>query len=120
MLLLLAGGILVMIPTYRLQQKLYKKTGKHPKGHYLNLGIAIGIVLGMPIGISLDIFPIGIAVGLALGTAIGTAMEKRHENELRPLTKEEIGLKRKSQIYLLAALALGVIAFAVIFLFGFF
>ena len=119
-LLLLVGGFLIMIPTYRLQQKLYKKTGKHPKGHYMGMGIAMGIPIGIPIGIAMGVLPIGIAIGLALGVSIGTAMEKQHEKELRPLTKEEIELKRKSQIYLLGALALGVIAFAVIFLFGFF
>lgn len=107
--MIILGGFI----TYRsmkVQQDIYNRTGKHPKGYYLNKGLAIGIPLGIPFGIIIDNVAIGISIGVAIGFAIGSAWEKKHEDELRPLTKEEEELKRKTFLFLLG---LGIIGFIV-------
>ena len=85
----------------------------HPmEGHYMNMGIALGIPLGLPIGIALDNIALGPGFGVAIGVAIGAYLEKKHKDELRPLTEEEKERKKKIIYLLLGTLVLGVIAFA--------
>ena len=110
-------GILVIIitlffalPKKKLEDEMYKKTGKHPGGYYMSRWMSVGIAIGIPIGIALDLFPVGIGIGLAIGVAIGTAKEKEHKDELRPLTEEERELTRKTLYALLGLLLLGLIA----------
>jgi len=74
----------------------YKRTGKHPKGHYMGQGIGIGMAVGVAIGLSMDTIAIGIPIGVAIGVAIGTSMEKKHAHELRPLTEKEMKMKRQA------------------------
>lgn len=107
--MIILGGF-IAYRSMKVQQEIYNKTGKHPKGYYLNKGLAIGIPLGIPFGIIMDNIAIGISIGVAIGFAIGSAREKKHEDELRPLTKEEEELKRKTFLFLLG---LGVIGFIV-------
>jgi len=107
--MIILGGF-IAYRSMKVQQDIYNKTGKHPKGYYLNKGLAIGIPLGIPFGIIIDNVAIGISIGVAIGFAIGSAREKKHEDELRPLTKEEEELKRKAFLFLLG---LGVIGFIV-------
>ena len=100
----------------KLEDELYRKTGKYPKGHYLDKGVAIGIAIGVALGIALDLFTIGIAVGLAIGYAIGQDLENKHKDELRPLTKEEKEIKKQTIYVMLMLLVLGLIVFAAMFL----
>ena len=78
--------------------------------------MTIGIPLGLPFGIIIDNITIGIPIGVAIGSAIGAAWEKKHENELRPLTKEEEDLKRKNLLFLLGFGVIGFIVFVVVYL----
>ena len=107
--MIILGGF-IAYRSMKVQKDIYNRTGKHPKGYYLNKGLAIGIPLGIPFGIIIDNVAIGISIGVAIGFAIGSAREKKHEDELRPLTKEEEELKRKTFLFLLG---LGVIGFIV-------
>lgn len=109
--MIILGGFIAYI-SMKVQQDIYKKTGRHPKGHYLNKGLAIGIPLGIPFGIIMDNVSIGIPIGVAIGFAIGSAWEKKHEDELRPLTKEEEELKRKTFLFILGLGVIGFIGFA--------
>ena len=109
--MIILGGF-IAYRSMKVQQDIYNKTGKHPKGYYLNKGLAIGIPLGIPFGIIMDNVSIGIPIGVAIGFAIGSAWEKKHEDELRPLTKEEEELKRKTFLFLLGLGVIGFIVFA--------
>jgi hypothetical protein len=83
---------------------------KYAKGHWMGIGMSIGIGLGMPLGmlmgILMDKIPVGLSIGVALGTAMGTAigaaLEKKHQDETRPLTPGEIKSKK-------IAVAIGVV-----------
>ncbi|MCD4821623.1 MAG: hypothetical protein K8R11_06055 [Methanococcoides sp.] len=109
--MIILGGF-IAYRSMKVQQDIYNKTGKHPKGYYLNKGLAIGIPLGIPFGIIMDNVSIGIPIVVAIGFAIGSAWEKKHEDELRPLTKEEEELKRKTFLFLLGLGVIGFIVFA--------
>lgn len=105
------------------QKKLYDKTGKYPKGHYMGQGMGIGIAIGIPIGlafgISMDNISLGISIGpgigVPIGVAIGTTLEKKHEKQLRPLTKEEEGLRKKAVIGGIVMLLVGLLIFVSLF-----
>jgi hypothetical protein len=108
---LLIIGLAFAFYAGKIQKKAFEKTGKHPKGHYMGIGIAMGLPLGIPLGLAMDNIAIGPALGVAIGVAIGSALEKKHEKELRPLTKEELELKRKTVIALGGLSLFGIIAF---------
>ena len=105
---------LISIPAFRLKQRLYKKTGKHPKGHYIGLGMALGIALGMPFGIAMDNPGLGPGFGLPIGLAFGIALEKKNEHKLRPLTKEEKEMQKKLVWFGVGALSIGVVVFLLV------
>ncbi len=73
-----------------------KRTGKYPKGHYLSQGMGIGIAIGAAIGLAMDTIAVGIPIGIAIGAAIGASMEKKHAQELRPMTEKERTMKRRA------------------------
>ncbi len=108
-LLIVIIGIFA-IPALKMKKDLYEKTGKHPKGHYMGIGIALGLPLGVPIGIALGNISIGIPMGMVFGVVLGSVMERQHKDELRPLTKEEIEYKNKAVIFIIALLLLGTLA----------
>lgn len=97
LVLIVVFGI-AAIPAYKIRKEEFERTGKHPKGYYLGIGLAIGMALGMPIGIAMDVVSLGLALGLPLGLAIGTTLEKKHEKELRPLSEREIKMQRYALI----------------------
>jgi flagellar basal body-associated protein FliL len=107
--LLLIVGIVIAFYTFKANKEAFEKTGKHPKGHYMGMGMAIGIPLGIPIGLAMGNLALGPAIGVSIGVAIGAALEKQHEDELRPLTKEEEE-KRKKLLWI--GLGLGTIMLA--------
>ena len=110
---LLLVGIFLAYPAIKLQRELFKKTGKYPKGHYMGQGMGLGIAIGIPIGVAMGNISFGPAIGVAIGVAIGTSLEKKHEKELRPLTKKEEELKRKNMMIMLGLLLLGMVVFTV-------
>ncbi|MGI6375000.1 MAG: hypothetical protein ACOX3S_03215 [Anaerolineae bacterium] len=90
---------------------------RKPQGYYLSLGVALGLMFGSALAVALDAgtrgvlpFPtIGPALGLPIGAGIGAALERRHRDELRPLTPREERLQRVA-----TAVALGVSALVVL------
>ncbi|WP_440952642.1 hypothetical protein [Methanococcoides sp. FTZ1] len=99
----------------------------YPKGYWLVRGIALGILLGVPLGIVLGIatgniglgIALGPAMGLALGSAIGSVLERKHKENLRPLTEEEKRAQRILVVFTISLLVLGVTAlFTMFYLFG--
>ena len=70
-----------------------KKTGKYPKGYYMSQGMGIGIAIGAAIGIAMETVAIGIPIGIAIGAGIGASREKKHAQELRPMTEKEKQMK---------------------------
>ncbi|MFH1286806.1 MAG: Gmad2 immunoglobulin-like domain-containing protein [Candidatus Magasanikbacteria bacterium] len=102
---------IVSIPAFKIKQEEFKRTGKHPKGHYMSLGIAIGIAIGIPFGIAIGNIALGPALGLPIGVALGASLEKKHEKDLRSMTKKEIDLKKKMMLVLLGLFILGIVVF---------
>ena len=105
---------LISIPAFKLKQEEFKRTGKHPKGHYMGLGIAMGLPIGLPIGIAMGNIALGPALGMALGIAIGAGLEKKHAHELRPLTEREQKLQIKLVLIGLFFLVLGIVVFFIV------
>ncbi len=96
--------------------------GKYPQGHWMSIGMCIGIALGcIPsfVGLLFDqmapFVGIGPAIGCALGVAIGSALERKHKDELRPLTEEDRRVRFRLTLVGLGALALLVLS---VFLLG--
>ncbi len=94
---------------------------KYPQGHWMSIGMCIGIELGcIPsfVGLLFDqmapFVGIGPAIGCALGVAIGSALERKHKDELRPLTEEEQRRRFRLTLVGLGALALLVVSLFVL------
>lgn len=114
MLVLLSAGLVMSLFTFKLKREEYKNTGKYPRGHYMGQGLAIGIVAGIPIAIALGSIFAGYIVALLIGTFIGSKLEKKHVQELRPLTYKEKELKKKTNMIFRALFAIGIIAYVLI------
>jgi O-antigen ligase len=113
-LVLIVVVAIAAIPIFKVNREEYQRTGKHPKGHYIGLGMAAGIAIGMPLGIATDNIALGPALGLPIGVALGAAWEKKHEDELRPRTEQEEKLQRFVIAGLAALLVAGVGVFFVV------
>lgn len=114
MILILALIVVIgiaAIPVFKVRQEEYQRTGKHPKGHYLGWGMVIGFGIGMPLGIATDNIALGPAMGLPIGVAIGAALEKKHEDELRPLTEQEEKYQKLAVISGVGLLIAGIVVF---------
>ena len=101
---------ILSVPAFRLKQKLYKKTGKYPVGHYMGLGMAVGLLGGMFLGILTDNVALGTAAGLPVAIAVGTGLEQKYKKKLRPLTKQEKVMQKR---LMLTLLVIGVISFLI-------
>jgi hypothetical protein len=114
-LLIVLGVVIVLFAVFLSKKKVmdeeYKRTGKHPKGHYIGLGMALGMALGLPIGIAMGMPGIGPGMGLPIGLAIGAAWEEKNKDKLRPLTEKEEEMRKQIILYLIGALILGAIVF---------
>ncbi len=95
--------------------------GKYPQGHWMSIGICIGIAMGCIPSLAGILFDpmssfvgIGPAIGCGLGIAIGSTLERRHKDELRPLTEEEQRLRSRLTLVGLGVLALLVLSVFVI------
>lgn len=112
---LIAALIIILaiaaIPAFKIRREEYERTGKHPKGHYMGLGIAIGFAIGMPLGIATDNIALGPALGLPIGAAIGASLEQKHADELRPLTEREKRVQGMAILLALGLFILGVVVF---------
>ncbi len=120
--ILLIFALAVVFFTLKIQKEEYKRTGMHPVGHYMGLGMAIGLPLGMPLGIPIGFvldnitlgLTFGLCMGIATGSVIGAFLEKKHENELRPLTKKEEKLRNITMMPMAVFFILGVIIFFIV------
>ncbi len=108
---LIVAGAILAIPAFKVKQEEFKKTGKHPKGHYMGLGIALGLPIGIPIGVALGNIALGPAIGVAIGCAIGAGLEKKHEHELRPMTDREKEMQKRAIYFGLAIFLIGIAVF---------
>ena len=72
-----------------------RRTGRYPRGHFMSQGMGIGIAIGAAIGLAMDNIAVGIPIGIAIGAGIGASREKKHAQELRPVTEKEKAMKRR-------------------------
>ena len=80
------------------------------------MGIATGFCL--PIGavvflaLGTQYLPLGVAVGFSIGVSVGAALEQRYSRALRPLTPQEVKMRKRLVLagvgVLLAAVAIAV------------
>ncbi|MBP1908027.1 hypothetical protein [Methanolobus bombayensis] len=110
-LLILLVGLLMSYFAFKLKKEEYNRTGKYPRGHYMGQGLAIGIAIGIPIALILENIFYGYMIGLILGTFLGSRNEKKHENELRPLTPKERDLRKKMVLIFGALFIFGILMF---------
>ena len=66
-----------------------KNTKKYPKGYWMGVGLSVGVAIGVALGPLFENIGIGIALGIALGSGIGASLERRHKDDVRPLTEQE-------------------------------
>jgi hypothetical protein len=108
---------IVSLKSFKVAREEYKRTGKHPKGYYMGVGLGFGVALGIPLSVALGNISFTLVLGLPLGVVIGAGLEKRYAGELRPLSEREIAVRRRSIVWMfviLTALALlGAVAFMV-------
>lgn len=99
---------------------------KYPKGHFMNLYLGWGIAICAGIGIPLSVITknfafigLGPAIGVAVGAALGQSMENKYEQKglIRPLSQEEIKLKKRSQRFSFILLLTGLLLFLLLIFF---
>ena len=102
---------LAAIPAFKVRREEYRRTGKHPKGHYMGWGIAVGFMIGFPLGLATDNIALGPALGIPIGLVIGAALEQKHAKDLRPLTAREENVQRMGMLAGVGILLLGILVF---------
>jgi UDP-N-acetylmuramyl pentapeptide phosphotransferase/UDP-N-acetylglucosamine-1-phosphate transferase len=102
---------LVAIPAFRIRREEYRRTGKHPKGHYIGWGIVIGFMIGFLLGNATDTMALALTLGLPIGVAIGFGLEQKHAKDLRPLTEKEEKIQRTTMLASMGILILGIVVF---------
>ncbi len=115
-ILLIVGAIMVS-SALTLLRKEFKRTGKHPKGYYLGVGIAIVLPLGVPVGIIVGNIALGPIIGFPIGIALGSFLEIKNKNKLRSFTEQEEKMQYNLMFFLTGVLLLGVLTFLSIGLF---
>ena len=110
--MVLVLGIFAVIQAKK-QTEIRKKQPGYPKGYWMNRGIGIGIAIGAGIGVAMGNLAIGVAIGVAIGTAIGSGLEKKHKDEIRPMTDEEKKLKKQSILLSVGTMILGIVVFVI-------
>ncbi len=96
------------------QAAIRKKYPGYPKGYWMGQGLGIGIAIGAGMGVAMGNLAIGVGVGVAIGTSIGAGLEKKHKDEIRPITDEEKKLKKQSILFSAGIMMLGVVVFFII------
>ncbi|MDK2939734.1 MAG: hypothetical protein PWQ51_1899 [Methanolobus sp.] len=117
-LVILLVGLVMSYFAFKLKKEEYKRTGKYPKGHYMGQWLAIGIAIGIPVALILNNIFLGYMIGLVIGTIMGTRNEKKHEDELRPLTPKERELRKKMVLLFGALFIFGILMFVAMVRFG--
>ncbi len=120
--------VVVMARTARRSQvnqsvDLEDPQGGYPEGHWMGIGISVGLLIGMALGMAMGIatdsvstgIALGPAMGVAIGVAIGAGLEQRHKDEIRPLTEDERRSRSRLMWVGVAALAVGLLVLASIF-----
>ena len=114
---LIAVMILVLGVFAAIQAKKHmdirKRHPGYPKGYWMSHGMGLGMPIGIAIGVALGNIAVGVAIGVAMGTGIGSGLEKKHKDEIRPLTAEEERLKRQSIMFSAGTLTLGMLVFVI-------
>jgi len=111
----LVAAMVLLIGTFvfttaKKQREIRKKVPGYPAGYWQGRGMGIGIALGCGIGVAMHNIAIGAGVGVALGAALGAAGEKKHKDEIRPLTEEERTLRKQKVMFGLAIMMVGFLA----------
>ena len=114
--LILMSAIFLWLRKKKLSDELYKKSGKHPLGHYQNMWSAIGLAAGLALGFLLDAFRASILLCSLAGILIGAYLEDRHRAELRPRTSDERKMDNENWVILATLLSVGVVIFMVIYI----
>jgi len=99
----------------RKQREIRKRNPGYPAGYFRDRGLGAGIAIGLGVGVALNNIALGMGIGVALGAALGLASEKKHQDEIRPLTEEERALKKQKTLVALAALLGGVVVFVLVY-----
>jgi len=110
--IVLVLGIFAVIQAKK-QREIRKKYPGYPKGYWMGKGIGIGMAIGAGMGVAMQNIPIGIAIGAAIGAAIGQGLEKKHKDEIRPLTEEETKLKTQSALFAAGTMVIGIVVFII-------
>ncbi len=110
--MVLVLGIFAVIQAKK-QAEIRKKQPGYPKGYWMNNGIGIGIAIGAGIGVAMGNLAIGVAIGVAIGTAIGSGLEKKHKDEIRPMTDEEKKLQKQAILFSVGTMILGIVVFVI-------
>lgn len=100
-----------IVSRYKKKKEIRKKYPGYPKGYWMSQGISMGIAIGAGLGVALGNIAIGVPIGVAIGAAIGSELEKKHKDEIRPITDEEKQLRKQSILFVTGIFMLGVIVF---------
>jgi len=119
LLFLVIIGIIFALFAFKITGKTVTEEEKYPEGYYQSKGLALGIGLGYIIMFALlllidrmkSFVYLAPTTGILLGLLIGNYLEKKHKDELRPLTKEEKRRKKQLKISVLVFLIIGIIVF---------
>jgi hypothetical protein len=106
----------------RQRSMLSLNDSRRPQGFWMGVGMNVGLVFGMALGFAVDLFAksdisflsIGTSAGLVLGVAVGAVLERKHKDELRPLTDAEKKLQRRGILIGLISVTVLVAYFMVI------
>ena len=105
---------IIAIPKHKKLKMLRKKYPGYPKGYWISQGVGIGVSIGTGLGVALHNIAFGVALGAAIGTSIGSGLERKHKDEIRPVTKEEKKLKIQTVLSIIGAFILGLIVFFIL------
>lgn len=120
-LLMVITGVLLLVlafVSFKQSKKMAAIREKHPgypKGHWQEKGMGAGVAMGTGIGVAMGKIAIGVAIGVAIGAAIGAGWEKKHKDDIRPITDEERAIKRQSLTYTLSILLVGFLTFFLVY-----
>jgi len=116
----LVAAMVLLIGTFvfttaKKQREIRKKVPGYPAGYWRERGMAIGIALGCGVGVAMHNIALGVGIGVALGAGIGAASEKKHKDEIRPLTEEERALRKQKMMFALATIVVGLLVFVLLY-----
>ena len=76
-----------------------------PEAQKVTIGVGLGVIMGN--------LTIGVVIGVAIGTAIGSGLEKKHKDEIRPITDEEKKLQKQSILFSISTMIIGIVVFVI-------